>query len=272
MPFRGDEIVFRCATVAVGTIITDHPPHRTVRAALPHTAPTLDDWREVLLLAHRSICGTPTSPRCLGLVLGGTMFSLARALFSPVSAEDRSSLFVWFSDPMARSGFSRACASAPWLCAFVDRPRSPLGRGAPEVSRFSCMLFLSVRGFLDYAGPTVRSRLSRNSRVAFPHRERVSVLVLRFSKLNRPAHRYPCLRFKRYLTMSPARLETRMDSLYPYPVGLVHSLSVTASRRQFSSDWQNYEAKVVTFLHGARRGELIKIRAAIHNLAANHGQ
>jgi len=28
-----------------------------------------------------------------------------------------------------------------------------------EISRFSCMLFLSVRGFLDYAGPTVHSRL-----------------------------------------------------------------------------------------------------------------
>jgi hypothetical protein len=29
--------------VAVGTIIADRPPHRTVRAALPHTAPTLED-------------------------------------------------------------------------------------------------------------------------------------------------------------------------------------------------------------------------------------
>ena len=27
-----------------------------------------------------------------------------------------------------------------------------------EISRFSCMLFLSVRGFLDYAGPTSHSR------------------------------------------------------------------------------------------------------------------
>ena len=30
-------------SVAVGTIITDRPPHRTVRAALPHTAPTLEN-------------------------------------------------------------------------------------------------------------------------------------------------------------------------------------------------------------------------------------
>ena len=32
--------------VAVGTIIADRPPHRSVRAALPHTAPTLDIWRQ----------------------------------------------------------------------------------------------------------------------------------------------------------------------------------------------------------------------------------
>src|SRR6202451_4930453 len=93
-------------------------------------------------------------PRAVsGRVLNETMFSLARALFSPGSAADCSSLFVWFIDSMARSDSSRACASALWLWAFADRPRSLAGRGAPEVSRFSCMLFLSVRGFLDSAGP-----------------------------------------------------------------------------------------------------------------------
>src|ERR1700694_1765010 len=96
------------------------------------------------------------------------MFSLARTLFSPGSAEDRSSLFVWFIDSMARSDSSEAYASAVWLCAFADRPRSLAGRGAPEVSRFSCMLFLSVRGFFDYAGPTARSRFIAVRRVAFP--------------------------------------------------------------------------------------------------------
>src|SRR6202166_5103864 len=107
------------------------------------------------------------SPHCVGRVLNETMLSLAHALFSPGSAEDRSSLFVWFIDTMARSDSSRTCVSALWLWAFADRPRSLSGRGAPEVSRFSCMLFLSVRGFFDYAGPTARSRLSRNSRIAF---------------------------------------------------------------------------------------------------------
>src|SRR6476659_522035 len=144
------------------------------------------------------------------------MFSLARTLFSPGSAEDRSSLFVWFIDSMVRSDSSGACVSALWLCTFANRPRSFSGRGTPEVSRFSCMLFLSVRGFLDYAGPTARSRLSRNSRGAFLHQERVGVLVLRFSKLNSPAHRYPCLRFERHLTISPARLRTKMETLSPF--------------------------------------------------------
>jgi hypothetical protein len=39
---------------------------------------------------------------------------------------------------------------------------------------------------------------------------------LRFSKLDSPAHRYPCRRFKRHLTMPPARLRAKMESLSPF--------------------------------------------------------
>src|SRR5258708_33520548 len=56
--------------VAVGTIIADCPPHRTVRAALPHSAPTLEDWREVLLLAHRSSPGTLIPRAVAGIGVG----------------------------------------------------------------------------------------------------------------------------------------------------------------------------------------------------------
>jgi hypothetical protein len=35
-----------CHAVAVGTVIADRPPHRSVRAELPHTAPTSDVWRQ----------------------------------------------------------------------------------------------------------------------------------------------------------------------------------------------------------------------------------
>jgi hypothetical protein len=52
--------------------------------------------------------------------------------------------------------------------------------------------------------------------VPSPNQERVGVLVLRFSKLNSPAHRYPCLRFERHLTMPPARLRAKMESLSPF--------------------------------------------------------
>src|SRR5271170_5533643 len=35
----------RVSFVAVGTPISRRPPHRSVRAGLLHTAPTLDEWR-----------------------------------------------------------------------------------------------------------------------------------------------------------------------------------------------------------------------------------
>jgi len=37
---------FRSATVAVGTVIADRPPHRSPRAALPNEAPISDEWRQ----------------------------------------------------------------------------------------------------------------------------------------------------------------------------------------------------------------------------------
>src|SRR5216684_8872116 len=86
------------------------------------------------------------------------MFSLARALPSPISAEACASLFDRFTGTTARSDSSGTCRSAVRQFAFSDRSRSWLGREVPEVSRFSCMLFLSVRGFLDYAGPVDHSR------------------------------------------------------------------------------------------------------------------
>src|ERR1017187_6875785 len=95
------------------------------------------------------------------------MFSLARALPSPTSAEDCSSLFGWFIGTTARSDSSGVCVLSLWVGAFANRSRSWSDRDAPEVSRFSCMLFLSVRGFLDYAGPTDHSRPNAASHFAF---------------------------------------------------------------------------------------------------------
>jgi len=83
--------------------------------------------------------------------------------------------------------------SAVRLSAFSDRPRSD--RDTPEVSRFSCMLFLDVLRFFDYAGPDAHSRSNANARVAFPLPEQGRRPEMDFSKLNSPARRCPCLRF-----------------------------------------------------------------------------
>src|SRR5215475_7585897 len=101
------------------------------------------------------------------------MFSLVRALPSPTSAGIDFPLFGWFIGTTAQSDFSGACAPALWLSAFAGRSRSESDRDAPEISRFSCMLFLSVPGFLDYAGPSGHSRSVATWCVAFPVGNRV---------------------------------------------------------------------------------------------------
>jgi len=141
---------------------------------------------------------------------------LVGALPSPTSAEDCSLLFGWFIGTTALSDFSSACMLALWLWAFTNRSRSCWDRDAPEISRFSCMLFLSVPGFLDYAGPTGHSRSTATSRIAFLVGNRVQRPNQRFSKLNHPAHRYPYLRFNQHLAMLAAKLGAKMDSLFPF--------------------------------------------------------
>src|SRR5215470_14574159 len=86
------------------------------------------------------------------------------------------------------------------------------------------MLFLSVRGFLDYAGPNNPLAITWLSCCLPPLGMESASCSIGFSKLNSPAHRYLCLRFKRHLAMPPARLEARTDSLFSFSVGLFHPL------------------------------------------------
>jgi hypothetical protein len=45
--------------IAVGTALSGRPPHRSVRAELPHTAPTLDaDWQTSRLVVRRAVHAT----------------------------------------------------------------------------------------------------------------------------------------------------------------------------------------------------------------------
>src|SRR6202022_1347796 len=104
------------------------------------------------------------------------MFPPRRGLSSPTSAEGCPSLFGWFTGTAAQSDFSGTCMSAVRLVAFADRPLSS-DQGALEISRFSCMLFLSVRGFLDYAGPSVHSRLTWLPFCLPPTRNEVGILI-----------------------------------------------------------------------------------------------
>ena len=94
------------------------------------------------------------------------MFSLTRALPSTTSAEACASLFGSFIGTMASCDSSVAYLSGLWLLAFPDRSR--FAREAPEVSRFSCILFRGVRGVLDYAGSAVGSRNSAARQCGLP--------------------------------------------------------------------------------------------------------
>ena len=140
-------------SVAVGTAIADRPPHRSVRAALPHTSLTLDDGVEANFTSRtpRNPWDTHFPALCRAHV-GFRNVSLVRALPSTTSAEaNRSSLFGSFIGTTARSDPSTAFTSGLRHFAFPDR--SPLMRDTAEVSRFSCMLFLDVLGSLTTPGP-----------------------------------------------------------------------------------------------------------------------
>ena len=103
------------------------------------------------------------------------MFSSVCALPSPTSAEAGTSLFGRFNGTMAQSDFSCACTSAVRFMAFADRSRS-FDQDAQEISRFSCMLFLSVRGF--YRLRRTGQLLAINAAAVLPssHRNGVGIL------------------------------------------------------------------------------------------------
>ncbi len=117
---RAIRVLFRL-TVAVGTTITDRPPHRSVRARLRIR---LLPW----INCGRIACRTPPVPwdmqfpLCVGSMWDRTMFSTARALPSPTSAEGFPPLFGWFTGTTAQSDFSSTCMSAVRFMAFADRP------------------------------------------------------------------------------------------------------------------------------------------------------
>src|SRR5690242_19492935 len=152
------------------------------------------------------------------------MFSLARALSSPASAEDKSSLFDRFTGTTARSDSSGACPSAVRLFAFSDWSRSWLEREAPEVSRFSCMLFLSVRGFLDYAEPANYSRSNAIRRIAFSVGDGIGASEGILFEAQSPGPPMPLSTLQRRSRDLPRKTQGQDGFACSFPVGLFHPL------------------------------------------------
>ena len=141
--------------------VTRHPPRRSVLALLTHTAPRSDQLRrsEALRTAIGP-CDTSSPAQCRARARPHDVLLAPRP--SLPSLRRRFPLFVrWFTGTMAWSDSSATYMSAVRLSAFSDRSRSE--RDIPEVSRFSCMLFLDVLRFLDYAGPDAHSRSNANA-------------------------------------------------------------------------------------------------------------
>src|SRR5436190_23546906 len=113
------------------------------------------------------------------------MFSLVCALPSPASAEACASLFDWFTGTTAQSDFSSTCMSAVWFMAFADRSCS-FEQDVREISRFSCMLLLSVRRLSAYAGPSSHSRIAWLPRCLPPSRKGGRTLIPRLLEAQYP--------------------------------------------------------------------------------------
>ena len=106
------------------------------------------------------------------------------------------------------------------LLAFLDRAARRSQNGGLWSWRlgFSCIWFPPVlkrrAGLFDYVGPRPASRLSADSGSAFPFSQQGQHPQTSFSELDPPAYRSLCLRFARYLTITTAKLEARMVSLF----------------------------------------------------------
>src|SRR5262252_5341818 len=111
------------------------PPAQIRTCAFTHTALTKDEWLQCRHQDKDAACRTP-----------GSRWDMRIPALCRAHAR------------LAQSDLSCTCMSAVRFMAFTDRSWLLDDQDVQEISRFSCMLFLSVRGFLDYAGPSNHSR------------------------------------------------------------------------------------------------------------------
>src|SRR5207249_8263795 len=163
------------------------------------------------------------------------MFSLVCALPSPASAEACASLFDWFTGTTAQSDFSSTCMSAVWFMAFADRSCS-FEQDVREISRFSCMLFLSVRGFSDYAGPNSHSRLARLPYCLPPTLNGVGILIYGLFAAQWPRPPVPLSTLQETPRDVPSKTRGQDGFATSFPVGLLHPLQHAGLSRRSPSD------------------------------------
>ena len=123
----------------------------------------------------------------------------------------------------APSDFSGAYMCTVRLVAFADRPCSS-DQGVLEISRFSCMLFLSARGFSDYAGAIVHSRLEWPPCCLPPTRNEVGILIYGLFAAQWPRPPMPLSTLQETSHDAPCKTRGQDGFATSFPVGLLHPL------------------------------------------------
>src|SRR6266850_8211857 len=86
------------------------------------------------------------------------------------------------------------------------------------------MLFLSVRGFLDYAGPTVHSRLAWLPCCLPPTRNEVGILIYGLFAAQSPRPPMPLSTLQATPRDAPCKTRGQDGFATSFPVGLLHPL------------------------------------------------
>src|SRR6266436_1887824 len=160
-------------------------------------------------------------PPCVGRMCGCRTFSLVSGLPSRLSAVGCPPLFEPFIGTTPESDSWPACLWVSRLSPFPTGLPPDCAAEADQLSRFSCMMFLDVRGVSDCAGSPVDFVFAPTFVWSSPFV--IGSTPWRFSfTAPYPACPCPCLRFASSLATGGARLGVRMGH-YSFPVRLFHS-------------------------------------------------
>src|SRR5215472_17388315 len=107
--------------------------------------------------------------------------------------------------------------------AFADRSWS-VDQDVQEISRFSCMLFLSVRGFLDYAGPSNPLAIAWLLCCLPPTRNEVGILIYGLFAAQSPRPPMPLSTLQEIPRDVPSKTRGQDGFATSFPVGLLHPL------------------------------------------------